>query len=155
MDDLKFIRKCIARDKQAWGEFVQAYSALIYNYIYKIILTKGYQLDSGIINDIYQEIFSNLIEDNFKKLRQFKAKNGATLASWLRVITINFTLDFLRKQKSVVSLEDNSAGEIPNLRERFPDQQSSYADEVLLNKEKLEVLTDCLEGLNIEDKYLI
>lgn len=155
MREIQFLKKCIKKDKSSWDKFVQVYSSLIYNYIYKILLTRGKIFDAEMVSDIYQELFSSLIKDDFRKLRQFKAKNGATIASWLRVVTINFTLDFLRKQKPVISLEERLDAEIPNLRERLPDQRVSYADEVLLNKEKLEVLTDCLENLDLDDKYLI
>ena len=155
MEDLRFIRRCIKRDKKSWDEFVQLYSSLIYNYIYKILLTKGYPLDQSIISDIYQEIFFSLIKDNFKKLRQFKAKNGATLASWLRVITINCTLDSLRRRRPVISLEENLSAETISLKERLPDKKFSYSDEILLNKEKLEILADCINSLNVDDKFLI
>lgn len=155
MDDLEFVRRCVSRDKKAWDEFVDRYSHLIYNYIYSIFENKGYKATTETVNDLYQEIFVSLIKEDFKKLRQFKAKNGASLASWLRIITINFSIDFLRQQRPIVSLDDDSKDEALTLKETLKDNNCSKQDEVLLNKENLDSLSDCIAQLNREDKYFI
>lgn len=155
MDDLEFVQRCVSRDKKAWDEFVDRYSHLIYNYIYSIFENKGYRSSPETVNDLYQEIFVSLIKEDFKKLRQFKAKNGASLASWLRIITINFSIDFLRQQRPIVSLDDDSKDEALTLKETLKDNCSPKQDEVLLNKEKLDNLLDCIAKLNNEDKYFL
>lgn len=155
MDDLEFVQRCVSRDKKAWDEFVNRYSHLIYNYIYSIFENKGYRSSPETVNDLYQEIFVSLIKEDFKKLRQFKAKNGASLASWLRIITINFSIDFLRQQRPIVSLDDDSKDEALTLKETLKDNCSPKQDEVLLNKEKLDNLLDCIAKLNNEDKYFL
>ncbi len=155
MNDLEFVRRCVSKDKQAWDEFVEKYSRLIYNYIYTVLNNKGYRPNPEVVNDLYQEIFTALIKDDFKKLRQFKAKNGASLASWLRIITINFTLDFLRRQKPMLSLEETFLDKSLTLKERIADNSVLPAEELLSDKQRLEGLLDCMEQLNDEDKYFI
>ncbi len=155
MGDLEFVQRCVSRDKKTWDAFVEKYSRLIYNYIYSVFKNKGYRANPEIISDLYQEIFVSLIKDDYKKLRQYKAKNGASLASWLRIITINSTIDFLRQQRPIVSLDDDSKDEALSLKETLKDNSSSKQDEVLLNKENLESLSDCIAQLNNEDKYFL
>ena len=96
MDDLEFVHRCASGDKQSWDEFVDRYSRLIYSYILSILNIKSRILPQDNINDIFQEIIYSLIKDNFKKLKSFKARNACSLASWLRQVTINCTIDYLR-----------------------------------------------------------
>ena len=109
MDDLEFVQRCVSSDKPAWDEFVERYSRLIYNYIHSVFRIKGINLShQDNINDIFQSILLSLVKDNFKKLKSFRGKNGCTLASWLRQVTINFTLDYLRSLKTDISLDEES-----------------------------------------------
>lgn len=146
MNDFDFINKCTSGDKQAWEQFVDKYSSLIYSYIYSTLRRKGRQDSIETADDLCQSVFSLLIKDNFKRLRQFKAKNGASLASWLRMVTINHTLDYLRRNKQIISF---------GLEEIDLDSQDLGAYHALLNKEKLEVLSRCIEQLSIDDKYIV
>jgi len=92
MNDLEFIQNCLKGDKQSWLEFISRYSRLIYNYIYSVLSVKGCSIPTEQVEDIYQEIFHILIKDNYKKLSTYQAKNGCTLASWLRQVTTNLLL---------------------------------------------------------------
>ena len=152
-DDLKLIKACVKGDKAKWNEFIQKYSRLIYNYIHNTAKIKGSQLTDEVIKDIFQGIFSRLIEDNYRRLRNFKAKNGCRLASWLRTITINYTLDYLSRSKSTVSL-DQEDEEGNSLKDILSDNSASQ-DEDLINKELLEQLMFCIDKLNSEEKHFI
>lgn len=155
MDEQEFIRRCLKQDKVAWDEFVQKYSRLIYNYIYSIFKIKGVSPHSDIVNDLFQEIFLSLIKDNFHKLRQFRGRNNATLASWLRVITINFCLDYLkRERKSTMSLEEDLTDEGFSLKDILVDQRI-LAGQQLSEQERLQNLYECMDNLSSEDKYFL
>jgi len=155
MDEQEFIQRCLRQEKSAWDEFVDKYSRLIYNYIYSIFKIKAVTPSPDTVNDLFQEIFLGLIKDNFQKLRQFKGRNNASLASWLRIITINFCLDYLKKQKAkTLSLEDDSESQGLCLKDILADPRI-LADEALSDQEKLQFLSDCIERLNSEDKYFL
>lgn len=153
MEDLKFVRRCLRRDKQSWDEFLKRYSRLIYNYIYTVLKTKGLILTQENINDIFQNIFLALIKDNFKKLRSFKAKNGCSLASWLRQVVINYTIDYIRKLKPLVSIEEKSDDEF-SLKDILTDDSDSHRDTITY-EERLQHLKDCIGRLNNDDKYFL
>lgn len=153
MDDLEFLQRCVKGEKPAWDEFVERYSRLIYNYIYGVLNAKGCSLAQNDIQDIFQEIISHLIKDNFKKLKTFKAKNGCSLASWLRQVTINFTIDYLRKNKPTVSLEEETE-EGFSLKELLADNSPTITD-TLSHQERLKNLKDCIERLDTDDKYFL
>jgi len=153
MNDLEFVQRCVKGDKQAWNEFVEKYSSLIYNYIHSVLKIKGYTFAQENINDLFQEIFLSLVKDNFRKLSSFQARNGCSLASWLRQVTVNFTIDYIRKLKPSVSI-DEETDEGFNLAEILPSNYPSAAD-TLSREERLTHLKDCIDRLDIDDKYFL
>jgi len=153
MDDLEFVQRCISRNTATWDEFLDKYSRLIYKYIHSVLKLRGWTLTQDHVEDIFQDIFCSLIKNDFKKLRSFKGKNGCTLASWLRQVTINFTLSYLRRIRPAVSL-DEERGEDFILKDSLADS-SPLAAETLIDKERLEVLQGCIEGLSHDDKYFL
>ncbi len=154
MDDLFFVKRCVKADKIAWKEFLEKYSRLIYSYIHSTIRIKGYVLDHSVIEEIFSEIISSLIKDNFKKLKTYQGKNNATLASWLRQVSINFCLGYLRKEKPALLSLDATVGDGLVLSEIIPYRSLSAAEE-LIQKEKNEHLTDCIERLELDDKFFL
>lgn len=154
VNDLELVRRCTEKDTSAWDEFLRKYPKLIYNYIHSVLRTKGKDLPSDTIADLYQEIIFSLIKDNYKKLKTFKAKNGCSLASWLRVVTINFTIDYIRKSKPAVSL-DEDLGEGRGLKDVLPDDSHLKLEEEIVSQEKKEQLSECIEELSVDDQYFL
>ncbi|MBU1090401.1 MAG: sigma-70 family RNA polymerase sigma factor [Candidatus Omnitrophica bacterium] len=153
MSDLEFVKRCVAGDKQAWGQFVDKYSRLIYNYIHEVLSIRGYPASKDNTQDIYQELFYNLIKDNFKKLSSFQGKNGCTLASWLRRVTVNFTIDHIRKLKPVVSMDEERDNEL-SVKDTLSNGSLSIYD-IVNDAEKLADLKDCINRLDVDDKYFL
>jgi RNA polymerase sigma factor (sigma-70 family) len=153
MDDLEFVQRCVKKDKQAWDEFVDKYSRLIYNYIHNVLNAKGYSSSQSHANDIFQEIFCSLIKDDFKKLRTFKARNGCSLATWLRQVTINFTIDYTRKIRPTVSIDEENDDKL-SLKELLADY-SATVPETLSQEERIKGLKECIEKLGNDDKYFL
>jgi len=153
MGDLEFVRKCVKGDKQAWDEFIEKYSSLIYNYIHSVFKTKGHTFTQENIHDIFQEIFLSLVKDNFRKLKSFKARNGCSLASWLRQVTINTAIDYIRKLKPCISI-DEQIDENFSLMDVL-SFDSPLPTDMLSQEEKLGSLKDCVDKLTIDDKYFL
>ncbi len=154
MDDLGFVRRCVNGDKKSWNEFINRYSRLVYNYIHSVLTLKGAdQASPDIVNDIFQGIFLSLLKDNCQKLRSFKARNGCSLASWLRQITVNSTIDHIRRSKPILSL-DQETEEKFSLRDVIPDDSISVKD-MLTDEEKLGSLKDCVDKLDVDEQYFL
>jgi len=153
MDDLKFVQACVKGDKQSWDEFLSRYSRLIYNYIYSVLAVKGRSLTEEQIEDIFQEIFYSLIKDNYKKLSSYQGKNGCSLASWLRQVTINFTIDYLRKLKPMLSIEAEIEQGL-SLKDVLKDL-SNDAVEFLSDQDRRMTLRDCVDSLDPAEQYFM
>ncbi len=153
MDDLDFVQRCIKGDNQSWNEFLSRYSRLIYKYIHSVLNAKGFSPSQNYLEDIFQDLFASLIQDDYKKLRSFKAKNGCSLASWLRQVTLNHTLSYLRRMKPVISLDAETDAGV-NLKDILSDTAFSVP-EFLSREEKIKNLEDCIAGLDPRDKLLV
>ncbi|MDD4894707.1 MAG: sigma-70 family RNA polymerase sigma factor [Candidatus Omnitrophica bacterium] len=154
MDDRQFAQSCAKGDKQAWDKFVERYSRLVYNYIYSILKVKGLISPAqNIVNDIFQEIFLSLVKDNFKKLKGFKGIHGCSLASWLRQVTVNFTVDYLRRLRPVFSLEEED-NQGRSLEDILPSEVPLPPD-YIIEEEQLSALRECIKGLGEDDKYFL
>ncbi|MDD5282442.1 MAG: RNA polymerase sigma factor [Candidatus Omnitrophica bacterium] len=153
MDDLKFVQACVKGDKQSWNEFLSRYSRLIYNYIYSVLAVKGYNLAVEQIEDIFQEIFYSLIKDNYKKLATYQGRNGCSLASWLRQVTINFTIDYLRKLKPMVSIDVEVEPGF-SLKDILKDL-SADAVEFLSDQDRRKTLQECVDLLDSGEQYFM
>ncbi|MDD4979640.1 MAG: RNA polymerase sigma factor [Candidatus Omnitrophica bacterium] len=153
MDDLEFVQKCAKGDKRAWDEFIDKYSRLIYNYIHSVLKIQGSSFTQENLNDIFQEIILSLVKDNFRKLSSFKARNGASLASWLRQVTVNFTISYTRRLKSVISIDEEDDKGF-SLTEILSSNSPSAAD-TYNQQERLVHLKDCIDKLENNDKYFL
>lgn len=153
MDDLEFVQRCVKGDKQAWDEFVDKYSRLIYNYIHSVLRVKGLAIGQENIDDLFQEIFLSLVKDNFKKLNSFRGQNNSSLASWLRQVVINHTIDYVRKFKPVVSLDEEDDDDF-SLKDLLSDG-SVHTAEALISEEKMGNLKECIGKLERDDQYFL
>jgi len=153
MNDLEFVQRCARGQPSAWHEFIKEYSRLIYSYINGILRIRGVSFSQDNVNDLFQDFFLHLRQDNFKKLRSYKGKNGCSFASWLRQVAINFTISYLRRQRQDLSI-DEDVDEEKSLQDLLADSNPLIRD-VLLNKEKLLQLKDCIEELERGDKYFL
>lgn len=148
------MQRCVKGDALAWDEFISRYSRLIYNYIHSILRLHGINRPAqDSVSDLFQEIFLSLLKDDFRKLRTFKAKNGCSLASWLRQVTVNHTIDYLRKTRGSVSLEEEDSEGTP-LKDRLVDGAPTPQHESV-RQDKLAHLEDCISRLEIDDRYFL
>jgi RNA polymerase sigma-70 factor (ECF subfamily) len=153
MSDLEFVQNCLKGNKQSWSEFISRYSPLIYNYIYSVLTVKGRMVSAEQVDDLFQDIFHMLINDNYKKLSTYKGKNGCSLASWLRQVTINFTIDYLRTAKSNISLDAEDA-EGFTLGDTLKDFSPGAVD-FINDKERRKTLQECIRLLELDEQYFL
>lgn len=104
-DFLNLIERCIKKEKDAWDTFVGTYSQPIYNYIIRSLGRYSYPFQDDDIDEIFNNVFLALIEDNYKRLRNFRGQNERSFAAYLRKISFHICIDFLRQQRRFQTLE--------------------------------------------------
>ena len=104
MSDRELLKKCIKGDPDAGDFFVEKYTKLIYNSIHKTLKRYSADRSKEDIEDLHNNIFVSLFNDDRIKLKQFRGDN-CTLATWLTVIATNNTLNFIERNKVHDSLD--------------------------------------------------
>ncbi|MFA4988735.1 MAG: sigma-70 family RNA polymerase sigma factor [Candidatus Omnitrophota bacterium] len=153
MDDLRFVQACVSGDKKSWNEFLLRYSRLIYNYIYSVLHIKGFTFAAEQVEDVFQELFYSLIKDNCRKLSTYRGRNGCTLASWLRQVAINFTIDYLRKLKPALSIDAEREGGLV-FKDALVDV-SADTEKLLNDSDRRQALSDCIGFLSSSEQYFL
>jgi RNA polymerase sigma factor (sigma-70 family) len=147
--DLSLIQECISgENKAAWEEFVKKYSKLIWNSIHKTFRRYSFQYTPEDSEDMYSAIFLSLVENDFKKLQQFRQENSCALSTWLTIISVRRTIDFLRKDKRHLNAEP--AAEDQDIWNIVPDI-TYKADRLLEQKQADESLQKSLASLSPRD----
>jgi len=135
---------CLRGDKASWDAFVQQYSALVYHTIRKTLVSYHAEPSSELIDDLFQDFFVAIVRDDFKKLRQFRGEHGCTLASWVRLVAVRLTIDFLRKQ------DPGYAQVTENIRSDFPDLAENLA-----SREQQASLLEAIRSLSPRDRLIL
>jgi RNA polymerase sigma factor (sigma-70 family) len=153
LTDRELLDACIQGSEKSWDVFVDKYTNLIYHTIRQVLNTYRIELRTQQKNDIHNNLLLFLIEDDYKKLRQYDGRNKCSVSSWLRVVTSNFVLNAVKKQKSQVPLNSTTdrALEIEDLsvcREQRPE-------EGLLGKEHKELIDELTSELNANDMLFV
>lgn len=100
IDDFDLIERCVSRaDEGAWESFVRKYSRLIWSAVHKTFRSSSFSYAREDAEDAYSGIFLSLLEDDFRRLRQFKSRNACSLSTYLTVVAVNHTIDYLRREK--------------------------------------------------------
>ncbi len=92
----RLIAALVARDRNAWSEFVERFQGLVYARVARTGLEFNGYLDRSAIEDIRAEIFTALIENDFASLRRFEGRSS--LATWLAIIARRSCIKWMHKK---------------------------------------------------------
>lgn len=152
-DDFKLLTECTSGNREAWDIFVKRYSKLVYYSITKTLKSYISYLPQEDVEDIFNNIFLSFIENNYKKLRQFEARHGCTLSSWVRLISIRYTIDFLRSQRKHISMNDDSNTRRPFI-DTLPTNQVSFEKQIEFTETE-RAIKMAMDALPSSDKLFV
>jgi RNA polymerase sigma factor (sigma-70 family) len=102
-DEKEIYIGCCKGDRSAQEAFVRRFSNLVYSTVLQTCKARGAEGPDLNPDDLHNTVFLRLLERRCRRLRQFKGKNGCSLASWVRVITVRTVIDHLRQRKDALS----------------------------------------------------
>jgi RNA polymerase sigma factor (sigma-70 family) len=133
---------------------MKRFSGLIYSYILSVFSSRvPHQFKVNNTEDAFQDFFLFLKKDKCKKLRSYKGRNGCTLASWLRQVVINFSLDYTRKYRPQLSLDQICDGK-SRIGDYIVDYSPSVKDKIF-NDEMLKQLRESICRLKRDQRRLL
>ncbi len=93
-EEADLVEACISGDSKAWQQLIDAYGPRVYGAIKYFMRSYRESLPEEDALNVYQEIFLDLCNDNFRKLKTFRA--GGKLATWLFTVARRQCLDYVR-----------------------------------------------------------
>ena len=153
LSEKDMLNACLTGDKNAWDAFVEKYTNLIYYTLHKTLKTYYSDFLYQDVEDIHNSIFLSLMENDYKKLKQYKGINNCSVSSWLMVVTANFTLNFIKKHKSNIPIENNS-NDNKNIIDNHSIPQAQPDDE-LVSIEHDKILRELTKELNPNDRLFL
>jgi len=150
-DDNSLLEKCLAQEKKAWDSFVDRYNRLIYKSIVQTLKKYSFTIENQIVDDLFQTVFLSLVEFNCKKLRQYKGK--CKLSSWLHIIAVRITIDFLRKQSIHCSLNGETKEE-KSIKESIANG-NPLPDELIDQEEEKMIFNKIISKLNTREQLFV
>lgn len=131
--DIQFlIKECIRNNKKAQLKIYEIYAKRMYNTCLRMVK------NATTAEDIVQESFLSA----YRSLKDFR--HEVPFEAWLRRITINKSLDYLRKQKKSILEFHEEVEELPeSIHTESLDDTSELRKKLLQNiKEELRLLPD-------------
>lgn len=97
-EDRRLISKCLSGDRGAWETVVRRFSNLVYQTVRSTFIAKQTSFSRQDLEDLHNTVFLGLFEQGCVKLKLYQGRNGCTLASWIRIVTVRTVLNHLRKK---------------------------------------------------------
>ncbi len=150
--DRELLTRCISKgDENAWDQFVRAYSRLIWSAIHRTFKASSFGYAPEDVEDIYSSLFVSLLEDDFRKLRQFQARNSCSLSTWLTVVTVRKTIDHMRRQRTRLHATEAPGDEL--IAETIADRGQNI-EQALIHAQESESLERSIHSLTTDDRLI-
>ena len=152
-EDRELLFKCLSGDRKSSEKFIWRFSSLMYKSVQYTLMTKQVSYSKQDLEDLHHTVFIKLFERGFAKLKQYKGKNGCSLASWIRLITVRTVLDHLRNKGYDAMGWQNRRIPLDQLPELGFDEFDieNRLESIELNR----LLQVCIERLSPRDRLLI
>ena len=101
--DLELIRRCVAGEKGAWEEFVRRTRSAMYRGA-TVALRKFRITDKESIDNVYQQVYVELLRDGGKTLKNFRGESD--LEGWVSVVSMRTAYRIQRQKTPEASLPE-------------------------------------------------
>ncbi len=143
------LNECIKGNKAAWDAFVVRYTRLVYTAIQRTLRRYKYDLIYDDIEDLHNDVFVLLMEDNYKKLRQYRG--DSKVSTWIYTIAVNFTINYITRTKTHGLLDDLHPYTGETMLERLEKDRLSRLED-FERAEKLITLHELVGDLKPKDR---
>ena len=147
-DDRALLAGLIADDARAWREFNLRYSRLIYRCITRVTGRFSAVVAADDVREIYAMLCLQLLANDKHKLRSFEPSRGNKLGSWIGMLAIHTTYDYLRQLKR--EPKRTALSEAHDVRSPAPDPSESF--EV---RQRAQIVASIVESFSAKDRQFV
>lgn len=138
-DHRELVQKCIKGDAEAWCEFVDKFSGLVYWAIKRKLSRYDTSYFMSDVDEIYQRIFASVWE----KKSLMNVSDRSNISPWLVVISSNITIDFLKRRRTEENyIRDSQESKI----------LSENQNDIIFENEDRRLLDEAMKSLNKKEK---
>ncbi len=101
--DQELLAGCFRGERRAQEAFVLRFSNLVYMAVQQTFRTREASVGREDVEDLHNSVFVRLLERRCRRLRQYTGKNGCSLTSWVRMISVRTVIDHLRRRGDALS----------------------------------------------------
>ena len=101
-----FLDHCCKKDRKAWEVFVNRYGIIIYHYIIRTLKRYGLDYQDYEVDDIFNSVFLELLNEDCKRLKDFRRKEGNSFLAYLRMICFRIIARYINERESFVAMGD-------------------------------------------------
>jgi len=152
--DAELLSRCLAGNPGAREEFVEKTRGLIH---WALVVTfQRYERPLGEedLDDFRQDLLLALFSDNGRKLRQYEGRNGASLATWLRVVVTRFAIDRIRRSAAAPAVDSlETAG--PERKLAVAEDEKETPEGAVLQAERRSQVLALLRELSPGDQLFV
>lgn len=152
MDDFELINGCISCDKKSWDIFVERFTRLIYDSIIRTFKKYGAEINQDLIDDLHNDVFVFLLDNQYKTLKAFEGRNGCTLASYIRTISVRKTIDYWRRLKPTISIDQEEDSEEGKKQKFFSELAIFDEHESLEQEDMLQMFEALFQSLQEDER---
>ena len=141
-NDKELVKRCLDGNAEAWSEFVDRFSGLIYWAIKRKLNRYNCVYLIRDVEDIYQRLFVSLWE----KKSLMNVADRDNISPWLIVLASNLTIDFIRKKRR----EENFLLRVSEAKNISGDDEV-----VIFSEENKHLLDEGIKLLNEKEKVYL
>lgn len=144
--DYELVQRCVGGSQSAWAQIAADHERHIRFTVIQTLRRYGARSNDARVEDLASRILFGIVEDDFRRLRTYSGR--ASLKTWLRTLASNTTIDFLRKKKELLWVDDEyqSPGE---------PESSDSPEAAVIDADLLTSLSRVIAELNEEDAMFL
>jgi len=151
--DRQLISKCLSGDRGAWETLVRRFSNLVYQTVRSTFVAKQAPFGRQDLEDLHNTVFLGLFDQGCTKLKLYQGRNGCTLASWIRIVTVRTVLNHLRKKGVDSPLWETRKTPVEELSWLRAEDQGPLA--LMESAEQEELVHEGMESLAPRDRLFM
>lgn len=151
-EDRELVARIVSGDRGAWAELVERHGTTMRFAIERTLGLKRARVQPHRVDDILADLILALAASRFRKLSKYQAR--CSLKQWLKVVSANFTVDKLRRQRHFVPIATRADDVLEDGAVHLVDPGPSPSERVEY-RERAEKIGALLEQLCDEDKLFV
>lgn len=144
--DHALAQRCASGCRAAWSAIIEDSRPHLRFTVLQTLQRYNARRSDAQVEDLVAKIQLRIAEDDFRRLRSYSGRS--TLKTWLRTLAVNTTIDFLRKKREILTIDDEELGSPEPIDHASPEDAA-------MHRQLLEQLARLTHQLNDDDRLFL